>query len=179
MKKLAIIGTVGIPACYGGFESLAQQLAIKLCDKFDITVYCQKSAFKQHPAKIGKINLKYLPLNANGKESVFYDIYSIFDALRYADTLLILGVGGAPLFPLLRLFGCSKKIVINIDGVEHRRNKWSKIARVYLRFAESCAVRYADEVVADNQVIVDYVRHSYAKPCHLIEYGADNRELEW
>ncbi len=178
MKKVAIIGTRGIPACYGGFESLAEQLVRHLWDAFEFTVYCQKSVFPQRPAKIGKANLKYVPLGANGMSSIFYDMWSIIDALRYADTLLILGVSGCTLLPFLRLFGCRKKIVCNIDGIEWRRAKWSRLARIYLRFAERCAVRNADVVIADNQVIVDYVKEQYHHDCELIEYGADTRSLE-
>ena len=92
--------------------------------------------------------------------------------------LLILGVGGCILLPFLRLFGCRKRIVCNIDGLEWRRAKWSGPARMYLHFAEKCAVKYADSVVGDNQVIVDYVQETYHHPCELIEYGADDRELE-
>ena len=178
MKKVAIIGIVGLPAKYGGFESFTEQLVQRIWDKFDITVYCQKSAFQEHPAKIGKVNLKYLPLKANGILSVPYDMLGILDAVRYADTLLILGVGGCTLLPLLRLFGCKKNIVTNIDGIEWRRAKWSALAKWYLRFAEKCAVKYSDSVVGDNQVIVDYVKEIYHRPCELIEYGADNQKLE-
>ena len=178
MKKVAIIGIVGIPAKYGGFESFTEQLVQRLWDRFEITVYCQKSAFPEHPAKIGKVNLKYLPLKANGVLSIPYDMLGILDALRYADTLLILGVGGCTLLPVLRWFGCRKRVVCNIDGIEWRRAKWSGLAKKYLRFAEKCAVKYADSVVGDNQVIVDYVRETYHRPCELIEYGADDSKLE-
>ncbi len=177
MKKVAIIGTVGLPACYGGFESLVEQLVQQLWDQFEFTVYCQKSAFKEHPAKIGKVNLKYMPLHANGITSVPYDMLSILHAAFHADTLLILGVGGCPLLILLRLCGFRKKIVCNIDGIEWRRAKWSIFARWYLRFAEKCAVKFSDTVIGDNQVIVDYVRNTYHKDCQLIEYGADSQPL--
>lgn len=177
MKKVAIIGIVGLPASYGGFESFTEQLVQRLWDQFELTVYCQRSAFAEHPEKIGKVRLKYLPLRANGMPSILYDMFGILDALRYADTLLVLGVGGCTLLPALRFLGCRKRIVVNIDGIEWRRAKWSKFARWYLRFAECCAVRFADSVVGDNQVIVDYVRNHYHRDCQLIEYGADNRKL--
>jgi hypothetical protein len=79
---------------------------------------------------------------------------------------------------LLRLLGCRKRFVVNIDGIEWRRAKWSAAARRYLQYAEKCAVRYSDEVIGDNQVIVDYVKSVYHKECNLIEYGADNQKLE-
>lgn len=178
MKKVAIIGIVGLPARYGGFESFTEQLVQRLWNDFDITVYCQKSAFTTHPQKIGKVKLKYLPFKANGIWSVPYDVLGILDAIRYADTLLILGVGGCPLLGLLRVLRCRKKFVVNIDGIEWKRDKWSKVARWYLHFAEKCAVRFGDEIVGDNQVIADYVESEYKKKCHCIEYGSDNRRLE-
>lgn len=174
MKKIAIIGIVGIPSNYGGFESFAEQLVQRLWDDFDITVFCQKSAYTEHPSEYGKAHLRYLPLRANGIPSIFYDMLAILQALRFADTLLVLGVSGCTLLPWLRWLGCRKRIVVNIDGIEWRRAKWSKAARWFLRFSEKCAVLYADEVIGDNQVIVDYVEETYGKSCTLIEYGADN-----
>lgn len=174
MKKIAIIGIVGLPANYGGFESFAEQLVKRLWDDFDITVFCQKSAYQEHPDTFGKVHLQYLPLKANGIWSILYDMLAILKSLRFADTLLVLGVSGCTLLPFLRLFGCKRRIVVNIDGIEWRRAKWSRFARWFLRFSEKCAVRNADEVIGDNQVIVDYVEKTYQKHCNLIEYGADN-----
>ena len=174
MKKIAIIGIVGLPANYGGFESFAEQLVKRLWDKFDITVFCQKSAYQNHPDTFGKVHLCYLPLKANGIWSIPYDMIAILNALCFANTLLVLGVSGCTLLPLLCLIGCRRRIVVNIDGIEWRRSKWSRFARWFLRFSEKCAVKYADEIIGDNQVIVDYVQQTYNKPCHLIEYGADN-----
>ena len=178
MKKVAIIGSVGIPANYGGFETLAEQLAARLQDRFDLTVYCSKRAFARRPKKIGRVSLRYLPFNANGIQSIPYDMWSILSAVRYADTLLILGVGGCTLLPILRWFGCRKRVVVNVDGIEWRRAKWSAPVRRYLKFAEKCAVKYADAIIGDNQVIVDYVRNTYHRPCELIEYGADTVKME-
>ncbi len=174
MKKIAIIGIVGLPSNYGGFENFTEQLVKRLWDDFDITVFCQKSAYSEHPATYGKVRLRYLPLRANGIWSILYDMLAMLKALRFADTLLVLGVSGCTLLPFLRLFGCKRRIVVNIDGIEWRRAKWSRFAQWFLRFSEKCAVKNADEVIGDNQVIVDYVWNTYHKHCHLIEYGADN-----
>ena len=72
------------------------------------------------------------------------------------------------------LFRNEKKVVVNVDGIEWKRAKWSGFAKWYLRFSEKCAVKFADEVVGDNKVITDYITDTYGKPCHLIEYGADS-----
>ena len=178
MKKIAIIGIVGLPANYGGFERFAEQLVMGLWDRYDITVFCSYSAYKEHPKYFGKVHLKYLHIPPNGLISILYDVISIISALSFADTLLILGVGGCPLLSVLRFLGCHKKIIVNIDGIEWKRAKWSPLAKWYLHFAEKCAIRYADSVVGDNKVISDYVENVYHHHCELIEYGADNTKLD-
>lgn len=177
LKKIAIIGTVGLPAKYGGFESLAEYLTKHLGGRFDITVYCSS---KFYPNKVKNYNgaqLKYLPLNANGVQSILYDIVSIFHALFFAEVLLILGVSGCVVLPFVKLFS-SKKIVVNIDGLEWKRAKWGKAAKWFLKYSEKLAVKHADIVIADNKVIQDYVWESYQTKSELIAYGADHSSKE-
>ena len=174
-KKIAVIGTVGLPANYGGFESFTEFLVKQLKREFEFTVYCSSRAYPEKCAEYEGVHLKYLPLNANGVQSIPYDIWSILDALRYADTLLILGVSGCAILPFLRRCGCRRRIVVNIDGLEWRRDKWNAAARHFLKYSEQCAVCHADAVVGDNKVIADYVVNEYGKPCELIEYGADHQ----
>lgn len=174
-KNIAIIGIVGLPASYGGFESFTEFLVKKLNSTFNITVYCSSRFYPQKNERYEGVHLKYIPLNANGIQSILYDILAIFSALRYANTLLILGVSGCILLPLLRLCGCRKRIVVNIDGLEWQRNKWNVFAKYFLKISEKCSVKYADVVVGDNKVIADYVAAEYGKSCELIEYGADHQ----
>ena len=174
-KNIAIIGIVGLPANYGGFESFTEFLVKNLNSKFNITVYCSSYFYPQKITEYYGVHLKYIPLNANGIQSILYDIFAILSALRYANTLLILGVSGCILLPLLRLSGCRKRIIVNIDGLEWQRNKWNRFTKCFLKFSEKCAVNYADVVVADNKVIADYVVAEYGKSCELIEYGADHQ----
>ena len=87
--------------------------------------------------------------------------------------MLILGVSGCLFLPLYRLL-FRKRIVVNIDGLEHRRDKWGKWARKFLRLSERIAVKFADVVIADNKVIRDYVTETYRKPSVLIAYGGDH-----
>ena len=99
MKKVAIIGTVGIPAGYGGFETLAENLVRTLSSEFEFTVYCSSKAYSRKLPEIYGAKLKYIPLRANGIQSIPYDIWSILSALKSADVLLILGVGGCIVLP--------------------------------------------------------------------------------
>lgn len=172
-KKVAIIGTVGIPAKYGGFETLTEHIVDNTGDKFDFIVYCSKKAYPEGPLSHEKATLKYLPLHANGVQSIPYDIWGILHALLRSDILLILGVSGCIVLPFIRLF-YSKKIIVNIDGLEWRREKWGKAAKSYLKFSEKLAVKYANTVIADNKIIQQHVKHSYGKNARLISYGGDH-----
>jgi len=93
-------------------------------------------------------------------------------ALFKSDTLLILGVSGCFILPLLKPFH-SKRIIISIDGLEWKRGKWSKFAKWFLKLSEKCAVKSADVIVADNSIIQNYIKSKYNKESKLIEYGGD------
>lgn len=179
MKKtrIAIIGTTGLPARYGGFETLAEHLVSSLAGEFDITVYCSSKYF----GKKGKrqetykgARLHYINLNANGYQSIPYDFLSMIHAVRNNDVLLVLGVSGALLLPFLKLF-TKKPILVNIDGQEWKREKWNWIAKKILGVSEKLAVAFADQVIADNKVIQNYVEREYRREnTLLIEYGGDH-----
>ncbi len=175
MKKIAIIGTVGLPASYGGFETLAEHLTEDLSDKYKISVYCsgKKYSKEKRQRSYKGARLIYLPFNANGLQSIIYDCISIFNALFYADVLLILGVSGGFMIPFVKLF-TRKKIIVSIDGIEWKRNKWSKAARLYLWVAEWFAVKFSHADISDNESIQDYTAIRYRSLSNIIEYGADH-----
>ena len=163
MKYITIIGTVGVPANYGGFETLVENVIGENASKDgNYTVYCSSKSYPKRLSLYKGASLKYIPLDANGIQSIFYDILSLIQATRRSDVVLILGVSGCCFLPIYRLFS-KKKLIINIDGLEHRRNKWGKWTRRFLRFSEKMAVKYADVVVADNKGIQDYVLEEYGK----------------
>jgi glycosyltransferase involved in cell wall biosynthesis len=177
-KKVAIIGSVGLPANYGGWETLANHLTINLSGQYDITVFCSGFKYKDQPSEYNGAQLKYIKLNANGVQSIPYDIISIYKSLKFADTILILGVSGCIFLPFVKLFGKSK-IVVNIDGLEWKRGKWGKFAKWYLKLSEGIAVKFADLVITDNKAIQQYVTNEYGITSELIAYGGDhvNKEL--
>lgn len=175
MKKVAIIGSTGVPAKYGGFETLAHQLVINLEDKSELSVYCSAKLFpeEERQTHFHGAELHYVPLNGNGWQSIVYDIYSILHALTYADVLLILGVPGAIILPFVKLFS-RKKIIVHLDGLEWKRDKWNKAAQLFLKFSESIAARFSDEIIADNQALYEYVEQTYNKDARVIAYGGDH-----
>jgi glycosyltransferase involved in cell wall biosynthesis len=175
--KLAVIGTVGLPACYGGFETLVENLVRQNSHNAlpsTIDVYCSKAAYSEHPSTYLGSNLWYVPLKANGAQSVIYDIVCIIQAVvRKADVILLLGISGAIALPFVRMFA-DVKITTNIDGIEWRREKWGPLARVFLRWSERLAVRFSHEVIADNEAIAEYVAATYGTCPNLIAYGGDH-----
>lgn len=173
MSKIAIIGTVGLPSNYGGFETLVENITKEINQKFDITIYCSAKSYSNKLKTYNNCRLHYINLEANGIQSIFYDIYAIFHALKYADKLLILGVSGCVILPFIKLF--SKKIIIvNIDGLEWKRQKWNRFAKWFLKLSERFAVEAADAVICDNIVIKNYVMQTYQKKVHFIAYGGDH-----
>lgn len=177
MKSISIIGTVGIPASYGGFETLAENLVyFHQSHSIDgnLTVYCSANSYKVKLNNFHGANLRYIKLKANGIYSVAYDIFSILSAVLHgSNIILLLGVSGAISLPFIRLFSRSR-IVTNIDGVEWKREKWKRIARWFLHFSEWLAVRFSHEVVADNPGIASYIQQSYGRNVHVIAYGGDH-----
>jgi glycosyltransferase involved in cell wall biosynthesis len=174
-KKLAIIGTVGVPACYGGFETLAEHLLDNLSDEYKISVYCSGKKYPKEKRKAEHKGAKliYLPFNANGITSILYDTISIIHAMFTSDVLMVLGVAGAWVFPFIRLF-TNKKIIVSIDGIEWKRSKWNRVARWYLWWAEGIAVKFSHADISDNESIQDYTAKRYGSLSNVIEYGADH-----
>ncbi|SIS98406.1 Glycosyltransferase involved in cell wall bisynthesis [Filimonas lacunae] len=174
-KNVAIIGTVGLPANYGGFETLAEHLVEQLSATCNLSVYCSGKKYpkEKRTGSYKGARLIYLPWEANGIQSIVYDSISILHALWYADVLLILGVSGGFLLPFIKLFS-RKKIIISIDGIEWKRNKWSKAARLYLWAAEWMAVKFSHADISDNEAIQDYTAIRYKTLSNIVEYGADH-----
>ena len=171
-KKVAIIGIVGLPAKYGGFETLAKYLVEYLNDKFDLTIFCSSKSYTNKLKSYRGAKLEYINLKANGIQSIPYDIFSIYKSLKIADTLLILGVSGCIFLPILRIFS-KKRIIVNIDGLEWKREKWNIFIKCFLKFSERLAVKFSDDIISDNKVIKDYIEKEYNVESHLIAYGAN------
>lgn len=172
MKHIAIIGTVGVPACYGGFESLVENLLDFTPNNVEYTVFCTSKKYKDRLKTYKGANLIYLDLNANGKSSIIYDYKSMKMSLN-ADIMLILGVSGCIFLPLIRRM-FKGRIITNIDGLEWKRDKWNILAKYLLHHSEKMAVKYSDIVIGDNKGITDYVSETYNKKSVLIAYGGDH-----
>lgn len=174
MKIVAIVGTQGVPANYGGFESLVENMIGENCSSdIQYTVFCSSKDMKEKLSSYKGAKLKYVPLHANGMQSIPYDIVSMMRVIMGYDVILVLGVSGCVFLPILKILS-RKRIVVNIDGLEHRRDKWGKLAKWFLKFSEKVAVKWADTIIADNKGIQNYVMETYDKKAEMIAYGGDH-----
>jgi len=180
MKQVAIVGCQGIPANYGGFESMVENIVGENASSdVHYTVFCSGVDMPGRLHEYKGCTLKYINVKANGMLSVVYDIFCMMHTFIGYDTVLVLGVSGCMFLPVLKMFS-KNRLVVNIDGLEHKRAKWGWFARWILRSSEKLAVKCADVIIADNKGIQDYVSEVYAKPSTLIAYGGDHviREIE-
>lgn len=175
MKRIAIVGTMGVPAKYGGFETLVENIIGENANpEIEYTIFCSSKSYKEYPKKYKGANLRFIGLKANGAQSTPYDIVSLIKCwFGKFDCVVILGVSGCIFLPIFRMF-YRKNLVINIDGLEHKRDKWGKFARKFLLLSEKMAVKYANYVISDNKGIQDYVTATYNRPSVLIAYGGDH-----
>ena len=177
-KQIYIIGTVVVPACYGGFESLVENLLNFTPEDVEYTVFCSAKNYGERLKTYKGAKLIYLEKSANGKDSILYDYESMKIAVRdKADIMLILGVSGCIFLPKIRR-QFKGKIITNIDGLEWKRDKWNFYAKWLLKYSEKQAIKYSEIVIGDNKGITDYIHSEYekivaTKKVELIAYGGD------
>ena len=171
-KKVAIIGTNGLPGHYGGWDQLVNHLTIQLRQCFNFVVYTSFYNSKHGVSKINGAEIVLIKLKANGFQSILYDIVSIIHAIRRCDVLYICGVSGCLFLPYTKRF--NKKIILNPDGLEWKRNKFSFLEKLFLKISERVGIKYSDVVIADNEKISEYIKKTYNVNSSLIEYGGDH-----
>ena len=119
MIRVAIIGTVGVPANYGGFETLVENIiGDNASPSIVYTVYCSSKSYPQKMVQYKGASLKYIPLQANGSQSILYDIFSLIKAIRRSDVILVLGVSGCCFLPFYRFFS-KKKLIIKAKIIKN------------------------------------------------------------
>ena len=178
--RVALLGTRGIPASYGGFETFAEQLAVRLVARgHQVTVYaeCEQSGLPDtwHEG----VRVRHICRPRWGAASVIgYDCRCLWDARHGHDLLYMLGYGAA--------WACwwSRKVHgqtvwLNVDGLEWARSKWGRLARAYLRTMEWVSSWAPSRVIADAQAIADHFRSLYPNgvPCSFLAYGAESVDV--
>lgn len=173
--KIAICGSRGIPNNYGGFEQCAEQLSVLLAEKgHAVTVYNPHyHPYRDDIYKGVRIIRQYHPEKRIGTAANFiYDYLCMRHALREkCDIMLVLGYTTASIFnPILRKR--QSIMVTNMDGLEWKRDKWSKPVKMLIRSLEALGARYGGQLVSDNREIKNYLLRTYEKDSAFIPYGA-------
>jgi glycosyltransferase involved in cell wall biosynthesis len=168
--KIAIAGTRGIPARYGGFETFAEELSARLVERgHEVAVYC-RDAGESSWRGVERIVLP--ALRHKYFETVSHTFVSSLDALRRDfDVVLLCNAANAFVLPLLR--AARIPVAINVDGIERHRRKWNVAGKFVYAIGESFSALFANKVVADADVIADYYRSRYGIDPVTIPYGAE------
>lgn len=173
--RIAIIGTDGLPARYGGFETFVEQIAPRLASLGHEVVVVGSSVGRQDVSPpVPGLRVINLPIRANGVQSIPFDLWSFWRVRHFADSILLLGVSAGLFVPLLKAVFYRQPIVLNVDGLESRRAKWNGIAKAYLSLSERIAIGSAKSVVCDNDGIADIVQKRYGRQSATIAYGNDH-----
>jgi glycosyltransferase involved in cell wall biosynthesis len=179
-KSIAIVGTRGIPARYGGFETLAEELAPRLARMgHDVCVYSRRHAIGPLPeaAEDGTYSYKGVRVRVlraprqKHLETVVHTFVSAIDARRRGfDAVLLCNAANATVIPMLRRRGC--RVVVNVDGLEWRRRKWGRVARSWHKLGARLTARWADEVIADAHFVHRFWEENMGTAATYIPYGA-------
>lgn len=171
--KIGIVGTRGVPARYGGFETFAEELSTRLAGKGHlVTVYCRSHlSARKNPEHRG-VRLLYKPaVRLKHFETVSHAALSILDSLfREFDVVLVCNAANAFLCWVPQLAG--QKVLLNVDGIERQRRKWGFAGRAVYRLGEFLATQLPDAVISDARVIQKYYQDEYGFSTRLIKYGA-------
>lgn len=172
--KVAILGTRGVPASYGGFETLAEELGRRLAERgHEVTVYGRRGFVDPSLSDYRGMRLVVLPRIASKHlETVTHTLLSAIHAAQDGfDAVLLCNAANAPWVPVLQLGGMP--VALNVDGLERKRRKWGVAGRCYYRICERLAAALPNAIVTDAEVIRRYYRRSYRVDSRMIAYGGD------
>jgi glycosyltransferase involved in cell wall biosynthesis len=165
-----MVGTRGVPAHYGGFETAVEEVGRRLVERgHDVVVYCRDEG--QSDDYLG-MRLVHLPaVRKRSLETLSHTLLSTAHLVAHrTDVAIVFNAANAPFLPVLRLAGIPA--AVHVDGLEWQRAKWEGWGRRYYRLAESSSVRWGRVVIADAEGIAVYLREEYGTSSRLISYGA-------
>ncbi len=175
MRKLYILGTRGVPAMHGGFETFAEKLSLYLVNRgWQVFVYCQEHGDGQIYETIWNgVNRIHVPVEQKGAlGSIIFDWKASKNALNMAGIFLTLGYNTAS-FQILQRFGKQTNI-INMDGIEWRRDKWGSIAKLWFWLNERAGCWLGNHLVADHPGIEEHLASRVpVEKITMIPYGGD------
>lgn len=171
---VAILGTRGVPANYGGFETFAERIALYLVAQgIPVTVYCRRHHATGERAWNG-VRLVTLPTIASKYlDTVVHTFLSVLHLTLFSRTrdVILCNAANAPMLPLLRV--SRRRVLMNVDGLEWRRGKWGIVGRTWYRLGEWLSVRWSSVLVTDAEEVRTYYRVRHDTDSVMVPYGAD------
>ncbi len=172
--KIAIVGTRGIPNRYGGFERFAEQISSRFADQgHEVTVYCRKAFVRPDDVYDRRVRRVIVP--SLHQKHLDTWVSTLFAAVRVAfsdaDVVLLCNVANSPFAYIPRLFG--KPVVLNVDGLDRKREKWKGLGAQVLHFCEWMSSFSATRLVTDAKAIHDYYLAKYGSESTVIGYGSE------
>lgn len=175
--RIALVGTRGVPAQYGGFETAVEEVGARLAARGHVVrVYCRNPG--QTARRYRGMHLVNLPaVRLKVLETLSHTALSVAHlCLHGADVAIVFNAANAPFLPLL---GARRVPVgVHVDGLEWKRGKWGPTGRRYYLMSERLAVRWADRLIVDARAIGDYYERRYGRPGCYLPYGAPIRGRE-
>lgn len=176
MKQLIITGIRGVPASHGGFETFAENLAVYLVSKgWQVIVYCQEvftGSMDIYESNWQGVKRIHIPVKGSGaKATIFFDYLAVKDALKRPGLVLTLGYNTALFNFWFRIDG--KKNLINMDGIEWKRNKWNWYEKAWLYLNERAGCLIGNHLIADHPEIKNHlITRVDESKVTMIPYGA-------
>lgn len=171
--KIAMIGTRGVPAAYGGFETAVEEIGKRLVERgHEVTVYCRNIDGPREKSHLG-MKLVHLPaLRLKATETLSHSALSVLHAAftPKPDIAFVFNAANAPFVPVLRARRIP--VAVHVDGLEWKRAKWSGAGRRYYTAVEKLAVKWADALIADASGIADYYAGKFDAATELLTYGS-------
>lgn len=174
---ISFIGSAGIPNRYGGFESFLEHCAPTIAARgIPVIVTCDARLYPDRSPDFQGVHREFLTVSANGASSVLHDALAFVRVFSRSRQIVVLGVSGGLWFPLFRAL-CSltgKRLVVNVDGVEWRRTKFSANKRRLLKVFDTLAQWFSHHVVYDNEALRDFLTESAKCKSTCIAYPGDH-----
>ena len=174
--RVAILGTRGVPAAYGGFETLAEELSVRLAARgHDVTVYARRGAVREETAAFRGVRVVFTPtVRHKYLDTAVHGVTSgLHAAAEGYDAVLVCNAANALACRLPRLLGSSTRILLNVDGLERNRRKWNRAGRAVYAISERLSCVLPDVVVTDAKEIRRYYLSRYGQASAYVPYGSD------
>lgn len=171
--RIAFIGSRGIPALYGGFETATEEIGARLAEGgHEVTVYCRRGNGDANESTYRGMHKRYVPcLKKKSLETLSHTTMALVHAVfqRY-DVLIIMNPANGPLCLIPRL--TATPFALHVDGLDWERSRWPWFGRRFIRFGAWCSTKLAPALIADSQGIADYYKTTWGRDTVYASYGA-------